>query len=565
MLRHLYVRNLVLIDELSLHFGEGFNVITGETGTGKTVLVESLHLIAGGRAASSVIRNDQEEGEVIAEFDVPADHALHALLKEQSLETDDSPLIIRRHLSRDGRSRVYVNDRPVTVGLLKDMGAYLVDISGQHEHQRLLQPQFHLAMLDEYGHLTPRRRTVGDAFKKLRDLTARLEDMESRSRNRAQREDFLSYQVREIEALDLHPGEDDELHRERSLLRNIETIRSGVSEAEELLYTGDDSAYTRTGRSIALLENASRKGADALSEALSMLRDAEALLSEAAHSASSLLRNMESDPGRLEAVEARLSAIDLLKRKHGATLEDILHNLEDMHRELDDIRHFDEDRSALEKAIAAQRRSLAAEARKLSEQRTKTAQKLSRAVTAQLRDLAMPSASFSVAVVPLSPSATHESCDDIQVSSTGMDDVAFLFTANKGQDMQPIDAVASGGELSRLMLSVKIVLRAAHPPLTLLFDEIDAGIGGETARAVGSKMAELSALRQVLCVTHLPQIAALGKRHYVVNKRETADSTVTSVAEVHDGDRVEEIARMLAGDTRSEKALQHASELLNAS
>ena len=242
MLRHLYIRNLVLIDELSLHFGGGFNVITGETGTGKTVLMESLHLVAGGRATSSVIRNDQQDGEVIAEFDIPEDHAIKELLAGQSLQTEDNSLIIRRHLSRDGRGRVYINDRPVTVSLLKELGAYLVDISGQHEHQRLLQSRFHLDMLDEYAALLPLRHTVGEHFKKLRSLTAQLEEMQERNRNRLQREDFLRYQINEIEALDLHEGEDGELQQERTLLRNMETIRGSITEAEYLLYSHDESA-----------------------------------------------------------------------------------------------------------------------------------------------------------------------------------------------------------------------------------------------------------------------------------------------------------------------------------
>ena len=296
-----------------------------------------------------------------------------------------------------------------------------------------------------------------------------------------------------------------------------------------------------------------------------MLRDAEALLSEAASSASSMLHNLENDPQRLDMVEERLSSIDQLKRKHGPTLSDILSNLDDMRQEYDGIKRFDEDRSELEQTIEKQRNLLATEAKKLSDKRTKAAKKLSRAVTAQLRDLAMPSAMFSLEVTPLGASSGCEPCGDAHVSSTGMDVVAFLFTANKGQSMQPIDDVASGGELSRLMLALKIVLRAAHPPLTLLFDEIDAGIGGETARSVGSKMEELSRSRQVLCVTHLPQIAALATQHFVVSKEETAKRTVTSVTKLETEDRIGEIARMLAGDTNSEKAREHATELLNAS
>jgi DNA repair protein RecN (Recombination protein N) len=543
MLKELRVRNFAIIEELSLGFGPGLTVLTGETGAGKSIVVGALGLVLGERGYTEMVKTGSTEAVVEAFFDTPG----HPFLSQRGIASDEG-IVVRRHVSAAGRTRAYINDTMVTVQALQELGKTLVDIHGQHAHQSLLSPEVQLRLLDVLGGLEEERERVSGAYAEVSALEKRLEDLRLSARERAQKTDLLSFQAGEIEAAGLAPGEEEELLRERNILGNLARLGELAEEAYALLYSAEGAATEDLSGAFGKLEEIAGIDGEAR-EARDVLGQALPLVEEAALALRGLREKYDADPARLGMLEERLELIRGLKRKYGDTVEAVLAHGEQARRELEELEVAEERAEGLEKDLEEKRSALAEAVRRLTAGRKKAARRLAEQVAKRLPQLALEKAAFRV------------SLSEAPVSAQGADQAAFLFCANPGEALKPLEKVVSGGELSRVMLAVKGALRGADDVPVLVFDEVDAGIGGAAARNVAENLKDLSRGRQVLCITHLPQIASLADAHFVIEKADRADRTTVSVREVSGAVREEEIARMLSGAV-TETSLGHAREII---
>ena len=552
MLRELRIKNFAVIETVTVAFQPGLNVLTGETGAGKSILVDALLLIRGARAQTDVIRADAETASVEAVFDVTGWRGVTGTLEAAGLGLDDDELVIRRELSRNGRHRAFVNDSPVTVGLLERLGEELVDVHGQHEHQRLLDPVNQLDLLDRFAGAEPARAEVAQLFETYRASREELQRLRAAERDRAQREDLLRFQLSELETARIRPGEEEELRAERRRLQHAERLAKGLAETTALLAEDPDAAASRVTRVARLLRDLARIDA-AFDPPADLLDTAAAQLEEALLAVRALRQRVEAEPARLEAIDDRLDALGRLKRKYGETEEALLGFRDSAARELERLRCHEEVLAGEERRLAEARAGLGARAIALSQARTTAATRLGALVQRELRGLGMDRARFEIGV---------ERGGEDGATARGLDRVEFWFSANPGEEPKPLARIASGGELSRTMLALQAVVAAAERIPTMVFDEVDAGIGGRVAAVVADKLAAAASGRQVLCVTHLPQIAARAGHHLGVVKGVRAGRSRATVHVLTGGDRVEEIARMMAGQGPSETARRHARELL---
>ncbi len=566
MLLRLHIKNLVLIERLELEFGEGLNAISGETGAGKTLLVQALGLLFGRKADSALVRTGAKSAEVSAVLEPDSAHPLVSILEELGVPVlDDGVVLIRRVVLASGKSRAYINDTPVTVSALRKIASLVADISSQREQQVLLDEPMHILLLDEFASLSELREQVSAKWQKAREIRAAIERLRQNARERALREEFLRYQIDEIDSLGLYVGEDEELLKERRQLMNAEEIYSALAHAEQLLYSGEIAASTLAEQAASKLDRAIELGAEHVQEVASMVHDASSVLADAARELGSLVSRIEPNPERLTQIEERLSAIDAVVRKHGPTIADVLDARNRMAEELDELAMSEQNVERLESELHSVMNELGDLALELSQRRKDSARVLEERLNKELRELAMPDASFHVQIGELGPMQEVFEVEGTKIGRFGMDAVRFLFSANASVEPRPLTKVASGGELSRIMLAMKSVLIEPAPALLLLFDEIDAGIGGKTARLVGKKLAQLARHRQVLCITHLPQIAAMANTHFVVEKHTKDGVTTTRIRKLSTEERPLEIARMLSGGDDSESAIEHARELLDES
>jgi len=552
MLREVRIRNFAVIETVTVPFAPGLNVLTGETGAGKSILIDAILLLRGARAQTDVIRTDAESAAVEAVFDVPRDGAVAAVLDEAGLDAGGGELVVRRELSRSGRHRAFINDSPVTVGLLERLGDHLVEVHGQHEHQRLLQPGRQLDVLDRFAGAAALRARVAGAHAAWRAASAEVERLRASDRDRARREDLLRFQISELEAARLRPGEDEELRAERRRLQHAERLAKGLAEAVALLAEDPESAAARLARASRLLRDLGRLD-PAFGGPADLLDAAAAQVEEALLAFRALHRSIDAEPGRLEAIDDRLHALTRLQRKYGDTVEAMLAFRDAAAAELAALERHDELLEAAAGRQAAADAELRAAAAVLGEARRGAAARLGPSIERELRALGMPRARFEVAV---------EAPDGGEIGPRGLERVELRFSANPGEEPRPLARVASGGELSRAMLAVEVVLAGDDGAPTAVFDEVDAGVGGGAARVVADKLAAVAAGRQVLCVTHLPQIAARADHHLRVAKGVRGGRARASVAPLAAADRVEEIARMLGGDPPSATARRHAREML---
>ncbi|HWE24124.1 MAG TPA: DNA repair protein RecN [Myxococcales bacterium] len=556
MLELLRVRAFAIIDELEAHFAPGFNVLTGETGAGKSILVDALHLVLGGRAQADAVRTGAEEAEVQALFRPRDPIATDAHLAQLGLPAAGAELVVRRTVQRVGRSRAWVNGALATAAQLAQATRGLLDISGQHEHVGLLDAQTHLALLDAYAGLSVSEYQA--TFVELAEaerVRARLDSDESA---RAERASFLRYQLDELEKADAKAGEDEALAQERRVLAAAEKLRGGAEEAESLLRSGDAAAVVGASRACKRLEELAVID-PSLGTVAAAVRGAAAELDEAARTLSRYASRAGGDPQRLEEIDERLEVLRRLSRKHGGNLATALQRREAMRAELESLDHHDE---ALENAVARVR-TLAGEAlrlgRALSEKRRSAAAGFSRAVAAELGALGMDRTEISVRFGPVPEGGI--AAEGEVLGPRGLESAELLLSPNPGEELRPLARIASGGELSRVLLAVKRVLADADDVDTYLFDEVDAGIGGATADAVGRALSAVARSRQVICITHLPQIAVFAERHQVAEKEVVRGRTHSRVAAVDGEARVQELARLLSGRT-TQVALEHARELL---
>lgn len=558
MLCLLKIKNIALIDSIEIEFGTGLNLLTGETGSGKSIIVDSLGALTGERVSGDLIKDGSESAQIEGLFSLERSKDLSPILDDGGIETDGSgsiELIVRRELSAAGKNRIFVNNQMVTAAFLKRLGGFLVDIHGQGEHTSLFDPSTHLELLDEYAGFFPLREKVDAAHLGWSQAKAELAELQRGESEKLQLLDILKFQVDEIRKADLKPGEEAGLEEEKRKLNNVEKLSSLSGEALTLLYDADEAT-------VATLEKAAKK-IDELTEYDSRfadyhegVKDAQAVLQDLAFSVRDFATHLEFSPERLEEIENRLAEITRVSRKYGGTVDSALDHLAQSESKLDSIENAEFHQEELRKLLAELRTVYFAAATELHTARVKAAAKFGKEVTNNLSAVALEKAKFEVRV--------DKHNDEGRFAANGFDAVEFFFSANVGEAVKPLVKVASGGEASRLMLILKTTAKERNASKAVVFDEIDAGIGGGVAEAVGAKLKLLAGGQQVLCVTHQPQVASQADRHFVVDKTMTKNRTSIAVCELNKTERVEEIARMLAGEKITDAARENARAMIAA-
>ncbi len=556
MLTALSIRNVVLIEKLDLDFDKGLCVFTGETGAGKSILLDSLGLTLGVRADSSLVRHGCDNLSVSAAFSLAKIHPVWAVLAEQGIEADtQDDIILKRTVTKDGKSRAFINDQPVSATLLKTVGDALVEIHGQFASHRLLNPATHLGVLDAYGNLSDLVEVCQQAYHTWQQNKSVREDAEQRLTEAEQEETFLRDSIADLRQLNPQVHEEDELMQKRALLMNAEKIISGLNGAYQLLSDDGQGASARTGQALRQLEKVNALADDEFQNIVAVTEQAQTALVDAVAELEQAMQKW-GDVSELPDIDDRLFALKDMARKHRVTVAELPALLSDFESKLSSLDGGRDEIIALRKAEDSARLVYIEQAQKLSDARQKTAEILDKKVAEELPALKLSKASFKTEIEQIPP---HE------WTANGMDKVVFLVSTNTGVPYAPIHKVASGGELARFMLALKVNLATAERLATLIFDEVDAGIGGAVADAVGERLARLSADCQVLVVTHSPQVAAYGAHHYVVGKSESNGRVITEVRPISDEARLMEVARMLSGATITESGKNMAQELLNKS
>ncbi|MEO5336971.1 MAG: DNA repair protein RecN [Magnetospirillum sp. WYHS-4] len=554
MLRNLSIRDVVLIGRLDIAFRDGLNVLTGETGAGKSILLDALGLALGVRAEARLVRHGAEQAAVTAAFDLPADHPAVLLVAEQGIEGEDGQVILRRTLGKDGRSRAFVNDQPVSVALLRQIGEALVEIHGQFESQRLLNPASHRDLLDAFGALNDQVAGTRRRYRAWREAQVACEQAAADVAKARRDEDYLRHAAGELADLAPQPGEEKSLAEDRAMLMHGEQIVAAMNEAAGAL-TGHRGAESILQSALRALEKVVGKAEGRLDATVAALTRAYDDLAEATGLLEKASASVDLDPRRLEKVEERLFALRALARKHAVDCDELPALQARLAAELVSLEDGGANLVRLRKAESEARQAYDDSADGLSRARSQAAGRLDKAVAAELEPLKLGRAKFSTRVEPLEEAQWHEA---------GKDRVAFEVATNPGSPPGPLARIASGGELARFMLALKAVLAQADPVPTLVFDEVDAGIGGATASAVGHRLAALGQQVQVLVVTHSPQVAALGVHHWQVAKREDKTGVFTVIEALGADERREEIARMLAGAAVTAEARAAAEALLGS-
>ena len=563
MLSLLKIKNIALIDELQLEFSHGLNLLTGETGSGKSIIVDSLGALTGDRISSDLIKEGEKTAQIEGLFSLVSNADLHEVFYESGIEIEDADeidLIVRRELSASGRNRIFVNNQLVTGVFLKRIGAHLVDIHGQGEQATLFNASNHLEILDEYASLKNLRTTLAEKYREMAKTNKEIENLREDEAQKLQLLDVLQFQVDEIKKVNPQPGEDDQLNEEKRRLNNVEKLSALSDEAYLLLYENEEST-------VSTLEKATRKIVE-LSEYESSFKDydenlqsANAVLADLAFAVRDFRGSLEFSPERLEEIENRLAEISRLKRKYGGAIETMLAHLEESEARLKNIESYEERKEELKRILAKQREDYLKIASEIHDKRRKAAGKFEKEVEMNLKAVALEKARFEVRIE--APNATDLSNGDSKrLTTKGYDQIEFYFSANVGESPKPLAKVASGGEASRLMLILKTTMKSQDAEKSVVFDEIDTGIGGRVAEAVGLKLKELAKTQQVLCVTHQPQVASLADQHFLVEKETVGKRTKVGVRELKDAEIIEEIARMLTGAQITETARQHAKEML---
>ena len=553
MLEHLHIRNVALIKESEISFGDGLNILTGETGAGKSMIIDSLQFALGGRAGKDFLRHGEKQAAVEALFSVQSQALTEKLAENGIVPEEDGTLLITRTLSEAGKSVCRINGSTVTVGMLKEIAEDMIDIYGQHEHQSLLNPVKHIRLLDRFC-----GAGFGEAMEDYKNSRQRLKDLEKQltiligdESQREQRMDMLLFQKEEIEAAELQEGEEDALLEQKKRLSSMERLIRLTGESVTLLYDGDDrapSACDQLGDALAKLREAAEYDA-ALSPLADALADGYAAVEDCARELKREAEKQEADPEELERIEERLQLFYKLKRKYGGSIEAVLEFYEKAVQELEFLSNSSEKAAELSAKKAAEEKRLSALAETLTARRRATAEQVEEQIETALHDMEMKHARFHIQI--------EEKAD---WGADGKDKVEFLISANAGEPLKPLAKIASGGEMSRVMLALKTVLVDADEIGTFIFDEIDTGVSGRTARRVGEKMRFLGGKRQLLCITHLPQIAAMADNHFLIEKESDAGETVTRVTALDEEGAVREVARLMNDVT--ETTLAAARELL---
>lgn len=563
MLKQLNINGLAVVKELSLEFEPGLNVLTGETGAGKSIIVGAIGLVMAEKAGQEVVRTGEKSAKVTAVFDVKCEQQAAGEIGAAGIDLDSDEMIVRREISSEGRTRTHINGEPVSLNVLKKVGDLLVDFHGQHEHQSLLKKNTHVDLLDSFGGLHCLREKVWQGSQDLRNLRVELDHLLTERRELQAQIDFVKFQVGDIDTAQLKEGEEDALEEERGKLSNFEKLAGAAKEASALLYEDELACIERLSRASKALKSAA--AIDPKLEALAQeLAGAEISTGEVGRSLGRYLDSLEFSPSRLDEIESRLNVIGRMKKKYARSVPEILEFGIELKAKLSSVEEGSEKEEELRSRIEKKAGELTQDSQLLVEKRRLAAKKLEKEVERELGGLGMKGTRFVVEI-----ELQEEEPFDIEllgkklrVNQQGPGQVQFLISPNVGEELRQLVRIASGGEVSRIMLALKTVLVQADEVNVMVFDEIDVGIGGKIARVVGEKLKALSKAKQIICITHIPMIACLGDAHFVVSKEVEGGRTYASVKRLNREERIKELARMLAGDKVSETTLKQAKEML---
>jgi DNA repair protein RecN (Recombination protein N) len=564
MLLELSIKNFAIIDDLRIQFSNGFSVLSGETGSGKSIIISAVNLLLGSRATAQLIRTGEDQAELEALFGVTPESVTANRMRSQDMDAAEG-LLIRRIISRNERHRVYINGRLSTMQALKDITQNIASISGQHAHQGLLREDQQLLIIDQFEDLLPLRRQVFSCYHQILPLIKELEALNALQRRQGEHRDLLEFQQREIQEAAILPGEDMQLEQEAQKLKYAETLYDKIYNSLDLLYDAPGAVVEK------LMEVS--KGIDQISSIDNTLGHQTKALNDAAYTIEAVvaelrtyLSQIQPDEKRLEFIEERLDLLRKLKRKYGGTLDAVRQREATIEEELQQVQNISEKIFETEKTLLGLQKKAGQLSEELSAKRQAAAIRLSRRVEAELAFLRMADTRFMIhfdSIPADSAASTFLRQKSRMITDSGFDQVMFMIAPNPGEALKPMSEIASGGELSRIVLALKVILAGTESVETVVFDEVDAGIGGEVAEVVGKKLAQIATIHQIICITHLPQIAKFGRHHFRISKQVRAGRTATRIEQLSDKDRIHEIARMLGGEKITPKTLAHAGEMLN--
>ena len=554
MLLQLNIKDFAIIDNLQITFGKGLNILTGETGAGKSIIVDAVKLILGDRASLDDIRSSKDEAVVEAMFDISSLKDIAELLETSGIPNEEN-IIIRRVISRSGKNRTFINNSMANLTLLQEIGSRIIDIYGQHDHQSLTKSDEHIDILDAFAGLLALRDDVAKAYREFYSIKSELDSLTADSQSLLEKQDFLTFQSKEIGEAGLKAGEDEELKKEKERLANAEKLFEASNSGYDSLYASSGSILERLTQILNKLKDVS-KFDEGLKPVMENMESSVCQLEDAATSLRDYTHGISFEPERLEEADNRLDTINKLKKKYGAAIEAILKKKEEVDRELDNIVHHDERIAELKETAEKAKENVLKLSKKLSEKRIDSAKLFNKKIEAELSALNMKKTVFEVRI-----EKNKDINGELILDEKGIDRVEFFISPNIGEETKPLSKIASGGELSRIMLAIKRITTTGKIPV-LIFDEVDAGIGGGTAEVVGKKLKEVSKNHQVLCITHLPQIAAYADKHYSVAKEVRAGRTCASIKELKNEERISEISRMLGGVKITDRTREHAREML---
>ncbi len=564
MLKTLYIKNYALIEQVSVQFGTGLNIITGETGAGKTILIDALSLLLGERASTDIVRKETDKSIVEGIFEVAKNKKVQTLLEENELEVQPE-LIIRREISLKGSNRCFINDSPVQLTLIKELGDLLVDLHGQHEHQSLLRTETHIDYLDNCADTEDLLRTYKWIHKSLSKLQSELKTLRDEELNLKEKSDLFGFQIKEIDAVSPQLDEEEKLNEELTVLENSEKLQQLTNELYMGLYENENSVYD----SLMSMKNSLNELAKinkSFEEMNSEYESVLTILNEMANNLRSYNAKVSFDADNLEGIRERLGAISMLKKKFGGSIKSILEYRKKIAGDYDIAENYSEKISELESKIKTVRENCGATAEKLSEARKKSAKKIEKDIVDLLKQVGIPNSKFEIRILNTPAEDSDEYIlvkgKKFKYNSSGYDDVQFFITTNLGEDLKPLAKVASGGEISRIMLTLKSILAKRDKLPLLIFDEIDTGVSGPVAQKVGQKLKELASHHQVIAITHLPQISGLADYHYTVEKFEKEKRVISRIRILNNEERIREVAKLMSGENITEASIRGAKELM---
>ena len=562
MLKELRINNFAIIDNLHVEFSSGLIALTGETGAGKSIIIDALNLILGGRADANFIRTGETSATVESIFEIKDLETL-GILKELGISSDNGEIVLRRTISSSGKNRCLVNDSTVTVGVLATLGNRLVDIHGQHDHQALLNPEIHVDILDLYGKTTEERKEFSKKYINYLEEIRKIDELRSKESNRIEREGFLKFQVNEIDKANLSIDEENQLKLEKNKLQHAEKIQGSIKLVLDLIVDEEGAVFDRFGIAQKQLESLSLLDPE-LEKQVQRGQTAFYEIEELIEELRDYIHKIEFNPSHLEAIEDRMAEINGLKRKYGGDIGLVLSQRDKISKELDTLSNFQENIENIQKCINLHQTVLAKNSVTLADKREKIAKVFKKNIEKELCDLGMKDVKLEVQFDYQEDDSSFVTYrkQKVKINSTGIGVIEFLFSPNPGEDLKPLVKIASGGELSRLMLALKSNLNKQDIIPVMVFDEVDTGIGGKIAEVVGNKLKKIATEKQVFCITHLPQIAGKASSHFMVFKMVKDQRTHSSIRELSEQERVEEIARMSSGEKITETTLKHAREMI---